>query len=128
MALTNTQRQARYQKRLKERASLDGLGLQARLAVDRALKAAWAFYSRSLHKTGQWGSIDGIKTFADFRASHTHLPDSLLEMCQALMQHPDELLASEVAAFASIVETYRALRLDAERQIAPVKRNAKAAD
>ncbi|PIW55240.1 MAG: hypothetical protein COW16_07135 [Sphingomonadales bacterium CG12_big_fil_rev_8_21_14_0_65_65_10] len=112
MALTNAERQARYRKRIKERASLDALPDRARAAADLAVTALWSFYSRPASDGQAWGNLDGYESKDDLRKALAEGRD-LIEWCRASLDGAEELGATsdEIAAWRLVLETFDALHL-----------------
>lgn len=120
--LTNAERQARYRERLKANASLDALGDRARDAVDQAIAALWAFFSR--YDGGKpLGDVADFTTVAEWRASLAREPGALIEYCRSVTEHDaNRLTADELAPINAIVAMADAISLAAERP-EPAKRS-----
>lgn len=112
MALTNAERQARYRKRIKEKASLDALPDRAREAAEAAVSALWSFFSRPTPDGGKWGELDGYECEADLRKALAKDRD-LVEWCRAASDGAEESGATsdEIAAWGLVLETFDALHL-----------------
>lgn len=116
MALSNAERQRRYRQRLKARASGAALGEQARLAVDRAIDALWAFHQRPGPSGVRWADIDGCHTLQLYRAELERSPGNLLQACRAFLPDFAGLSEAEMHAILQVIELADALRLAPPRQ------------
>lgn len=119
MALTNAERQRRYRQRLKARASGDAVVDQAHLAVERAVRALWAYHERPSQTGVAWSAIDGCRTLDEYRSELERSPHNLLQACRAFLPGFDGLTWHEARAVADVIELADALRLVAPGRIAP---------
>jgi hypothetical protein len=117
MALTNAERQRRYRQKLKARASPDGLGDLARLAVERAVQALWAFHQRPGPGGIDWAVIDGCKTLAQYRSELERSPGNLVQAVRAFLPDFAGLTPAEARAVAVVIELSDALRMAPTRQL-----------
>lgn len=115
MALTNAERQRRYRQKLRMRASPDGVGEQARMAVERAVQALWAFHQRPGPGGIDWSAIDGCTTIAQYRSELERSPGNLIQAARAFLPDFADLLPEEARAIAVIIEISDALRLAPRR-------------
>jgi len=112
MPLTNAERQRRYRQRLKARASGSAVVEQARAAVERAIRALWAYHERPSPSGVAWGEIDGCRTLDEYRSELERSPANLLQTCRAFLPGFDGLTLDEARAVADIIELADALRLE----------------
>ncbi len=119
MALSNAERQRRYRQNLKARASGDAIGAQARMAVERAIAALWAFHERPAPGGIAWAQIDGCFTLDQYRSQLERSPGNLIQACRAFVPDFDGLTRGEAQAIAAVVEMADALRLAPPRSLAP---------
>lgn len=117
MALTNAERQRRYRQKLKARASPDGLGELARLAVERAVQALWAFHQRPGPGGIDWALIDGCATLAQYRSELERSPGNLVQAVRAFLPDFAGLTPAEARAVAVVIELSDALRMAPPRQL-----------
>ena len=117
MALTNAERQRRYRQKLKARASPDGLGELARLAVERAVQALWAFHQRPGPGGIDWAVIDGCATLAQYRSELERSPGNLVQAVRAFLPDFAGLTPAEARAVAVVIELSDALRMAPPRQL-----------
>ena len=117
MALTNAERQRRYRQKLKARASPDGLGELARLAVERAVQALWAFHQRPGPGGLDWALIDGRATLAQYRSELERSPGNLVQAVRAFLPDFAGLTPAEARAVAVVIELSDALRMAPPRQL-----------
>jgi hypothetical protein len=117
MALTNAERQRRYRQKLKARASPDGLGELARLAVERAVQALWAFHQRPGPGGIDWATIDGCATLAQYRSELERSPGNLVQAVRAFLPDFAGLTLAEARAVAVVIELSDALRMAPPRQL-----------
>jgi hypothetical protein len=117
MAFTNAERQRRYRQKLKLRASPDGVGEQARLAVERAVQALWAFHQRPGPGGTDWAAIDGCTTLAQYRSELERSPGNLIQAARAFLPDFAGLTADEARAIAVVIELSDALRLAPARPV-----------
>ncbi|WP_298191409.1 hypothetical protein [Novosphingobium sp.] len=118
MALSNAERQRRYRQKLKMRASPDGVGDLARVAVERAVHALWAFHQRPGPGGIDWAAIDGCTTLADYRSELERSPGNLIQAARAFLPDFEGLTADEARAVAIVIEISDALRLAPRRTLA----------
>lgn len=118
MALTNAERQRRYRQNLKKRASPDGVGAQARVAVERAVQALWAFHQRPGPGGIDWSAIDGCTSLAEYRSELERSPGNLIQAARAFLPDFAGLTADEARAIAVVIEISDALRLAPPRDYA----------
>ncbi len=119
--LSNAERQARFRRNLRQRASQDGLAEQARKAVDRAIEGLWAFNLRQRDAGNRFGDFDGCESVEQLRTRLAHDPADLVGYCRSFTEADG--LTDEEAAFCRVVaEGYDALTLASER---PAKRARK---
>jgi hypothetical protein len=111
MALTNAERQRRYRQNLKKRASPDNVGEQARLAVERAVQALWAFHQRPGPGGIDWSMIDGCTTLDAYRSELERSPGNLIQAARAFLPDFAGLTADEARAVAVVIAISDALRL-----------------
>lgn len=111
MAMTNAERQRRYRQRLKARASGEAAGELARMAVERAIAALWAFHERPSPTGIAWGEIDGCRTLAHYRSELERNPGNLLQACRAFLPDFAGLTPGEARAIATVIEMADAIRL-----------------
>lgn len=111
MALTNAERQRRYRQNLKKRASPDNVGDQARVAVERAVQALWAFHQRPGPGGIDWSAIDGCTTLDEYRSELERSPANLIQAARAFLPDFAGLTSEEARALAVIIEISDALRL-----------------
>lgn len=119
MALSNAERQRRYRQKLKMRASPDGVGEQARIAVEHAVQALWAFHQRPGPGGIDWAAIDGCTTLAEYRSELERSPGHLIQAARAFLPDFAGLTAKEARAVAVIIELSDALRLAPRRLLHP---------
>ncbi len=119
MALSNAERQRRYRQKLKMRASPDGVGEQARAAVERAVQALWAFHQRPGPGGIDWAAIDGCTTLAEYRSELERSPGHLIQAARAFLPDFAGLATKEARAVAVIIELSDALRLAPRRLLHP---------
>lgn len=112
MPLTNAERQRRYRQRLKARASGDAVVEQARVAVERAILALWAYHERPSPSGIAWSEIDGCGTLDAYRSELERSPASLLQTCRAFLPGFEGLTLDEARAVADVIELADALRLE----------------
>ncbi len=111
MALSNAERQRRYRQKLKLRASPDGVGDHARVAVERAVQALWAFHQRPGPGGIDWAAIDGCHTLAEYRSELERSPGNLIQAARAFLPDFSGLTPEEARAVAVVIEISDALRL-----------------
>lgn len=111
MALSNAERQRRYRQRLKSRASGDAVVDQARIAVERAIQALWAYHERPAPTGVPWSEIDGCRTLDQYRSELERSPSNLLQTCRAFLPGFEGLMPAEARAVADVIEMADALRL-----------------
>jgi len=116
MALTNAERQRRYRQKLKLRASPDGVGELARIAVERAIQALWAFHQRPGPSGIDWAAIDGCRTLAEYRSELERSPANLIQAVRAFLPDFAGLTQDEARAVAVVIEISDALRLAPRRR------------
>ena len=116
MALTNAERQRRYRQKLKARASPDGVGELARIAVERAVQALWAFHQRPGPGGIDWALIDGCTTLEQYRSELERSPGNLSQAVRAFLPDFSGLTAAEARAVALVIELSDALRMAPPRQ------------
>lgn len=119
MALTNAERQRRYRQNLKARASTDAAGDHARIAVERAVQALWAFHQRPGPGGVDWAAIDGCTTLAAYRSELERSPGNLIQAARAFLPDFAGLTPAEARAIAVVIEMSDALRLAPRRQLLP---------
>jgi hypothetical protein len=119
MALTNAERQRRYRQKLKARASTDAAGEHARVAVERAVQALWAFHQRPGPGGIDWAAIDGCTTLASYRSELERSPGNLIQAARAFLPDFAGLTANEARAIATVIEMTDALRLAPRRTLLP---------
>lgn len=112
MPLTNAERQRRYRQRLKARASGGAVVEQARLAVERAIHALWAYHERPSPSGIAWSEIDGCRTLDEYRSELERSPANLLQTCRAFLPGFEGLTLDEARAVADVIELADALRLE----------------
>jgi hypothetical protein len=113
MVLTNAQRQERYRKRLKARASGADLAEQAREAVDAAFAACWAIFSRPSASGADWAGLEGFADVASWQASFgREQPATVLGMFDEWLQDEEtEISDAEREAIERGAGVYRAVLL-----------------
>ena len=111
MPLTNAERQRRYRQRLKARASGAAVVDQARLAVERAVLALWAYQERPSPTGIAWADIDGCRTLDQYRSELERTPANLLQTCRAFLPGFEGLTPGEARAVADVIGIADALRL-----------------
>ncbi|CAM4165642.1 Phage protein [Novosphingobium lubricantis] len=111
MPLTNAERQRRYRQRLKARASGAAVVDQARLAVERAVLALWAYHERPSPTGIAWADIDGCRTLDQYRSELERTPANLLQTCRAFLPGFEGLTPGEARAVADVIGIADALRL-----------------
>lgn len=111
MPLSNAERQRRYRQRLKARASGDAVVDQARIAVERAVQALWAYHERPSPAGIAWSEIDGCRTLGEYRSELERSPGNLLQACRAFLPGFEGLTLDEARAVADVIELADALRL-----------------
>lgn len=111
MPLSNAERQRRYRQRLKARASGDAVVDQARIAVERAIQALWAYHERPAPTGMAWSEIDGCRTLDQYRSELERSPSNLLQTCRAFLPGFEGLTPDEARAVADVIEMADALRL-----------------
>lgn len=117
MVLSNAERQARYRKRLREKASPEGLPVLAQEAADRALDALWSYHNRPTADGRKYGDFDGVES-RDSLPSYIANTDGLISWCRVMVTHAEEddhLLPDERAAFEAVALAGDALDLAALR-------------
>lgn len=119
MPLTNAERQRRYRQRLKARASGDAVVEQARIAVERAVLALWAYHERPSSAGVAWSAIDGCRTLDEYRSELERSPSNLLQACRAFLPGFEGLTLDEARAVADVIELAEALRLAPAGRIFP---------
>jgi len=118
MPLTNAERQHRYRQRLKARASGEAVVDQARVAVERAVLALWAYHERPSPTGIMWSAIDGCHTLDEYRSELERSPTNLLQACRAFLPGFEGLNVYEARAVADVIELADALRLSSAGRIA----------
>lgn len=118
MALTNAERQRRYRQNLKKRASPDGVGDLARVAVERAVQALWAFHQRPGPGGIDWATIDGCTSLAEYRSELERSPGNLVQAARAFLPDFAGLTQDEARAIAAVIAISDALRLAPPRDYA----------
>jgi hypothetical protein len=121
MALTNAERQRRYRQKLKARASSDAAGEHARVAVERAVQALWAFHQRPGPGGIDWAAIDGCTTLSAYRSELERSPGNLIQAARAFLPDFAGLTPAEARAIAVVIDLSDALRLAPQRTLAPLK-------
>lgn len=111
MPLSNAERQRRYRQRLKARASGEAVVDQARIAVERAVQALWAYHERPSPTGIAWSEIDGCRTLGEYRSELERSPGNLLQACRAFLSGFEGLTLDEARAVADVIEIADALRL-----------------
>lgn len=117
MALSNAERQRRYRNKLKARASPDAAADHARIAVERAVQALWAFHQRPGPGGIDWTAIDGCTTLAQYRSELERSPGNLLQAARAFLPDFSGLTPSEASAIVTVIELADALRLAPRRTL-----------
>ena len=117
MPLSNAERQRRYRQRLKAKASGDAVVDQARVAVERAVLALWAYHERPSSAGMAWSEIDGCRTLDEYRSELERSPSNLLQACRAFLPGFEGLTLAEARAVADVIELADALRLAPARNI-----------
>lgn len=115
MALSNAERQHRYRQKLKARASPDAVGELARIAVERAVLALWAFHQRPAPGGIDWATIDGCTTLEQYRSELERSPGNLIQAARAFLPEFAGLTADEARAIGAVIELSDALRLAPRR-------------
>lgn len=118
MALSNAERQRRYRQKLKARASPDAVGDLARMAVERAIQALWAFHQRPGPGGIDWATIDGCSTLAQYRSELERSPGNFVQAARVFLPEFAGLTPDEARAIAVVIELSDALRLAPKRQMA----------
>ncbi|MXO63425.1 hypothetical protein [Qipengyuania oceanensis] len=112
MVLSNAERQKRFRQRLKERASIAGLGQQAQEACDRAVSVLWEAYQRT-----DYGDLDEYSDAEAFKVSLTESRDevwTLSAICRDWLDRDRELLTDdECEVLNAVVAMDDALKLKA---------------
>ena len=111
MPLSNAERQRRYRQRLKARASGDAVVDMARIAVERAVLALWAYHERPTPAGIAWSEIDGCRTLDEYRSELERSPSNLLQACRAFLPGFEGRTRDEARAVADVIEIADALRL-----------------
>ncbi|GEN99014.1 hypothetical protein NSE01_08470 [Novosphingobium sediminis] len=111
MALSNAERQRRYRQKLKLRASPDGVGEQARIAVERAVQALWTFHQRPGPGGIDWSAIDCCTTLAQYRSELERSPGNLIQAARAFLPDFTGLTPEEARAIRAVIDISDALRL-----------------
>jgi|TARA_R100000655_G_scaffold46040_1_gene82946 hypothetical protein len=110
MVLSNAERQARYRKRLKERASHKALGERAREVACTAVQVIWDHWTRE-----NVAFPEDFESVEDFRSSLAASEDAqwnLVALSRDSVEHDvAELSEEELAALRLVVEIDDALRL-----------------
>ena len=119
MALTNAERQRRYRQNLKARASPNSVGDHARVAVERAVQALWAFHQRPGPGGIDWAAIDGCTTLEAYRSELERSPGNLIQAARAFLPDFAGLTPEEARAIAVVIEISDALRLAPRRTLLP---------
>lgn len=101
MVLSNAERQARYRRNLKARATDPGSA--ARAAADAAAAALWGLFNR----VNDASVVDHPK-FEDWRGKF--MGDELVTICRQLLNDPD-CSPDEALAIRAVVEIDDALKL-----------------
>ena len=109
--MSNADRQRRYRRKLKARASGDALGDRVRDAVERAVAALWAFHERPAPGGIRWSDIDGCTNAELYRAELQRGTGNLMQACRAFLPDFEGLTDDEIRAIATVVEIADALRL-----------------
>lgn len=117
MALSNAERQRRYREKLKARASGASVVEQARLAVERAIHALWAYHERPGPGGIAWGEIDGCRTLGEYRSELERSPANLIQACRAFVPDFTGLTLTEARTLADVIEIADALRVGAQQPI-----------
>lgn len=112
--MSNAERQKLHRQRLRERASIDNVGLQVKAAVDRAIGALWSSLSRPDAEGRMDGSLDGVSTVDDLRRE---LADTttLITWSRDQLRYPDDLTSEEIKALSAVVEIGDEIELTAYR-------------
>lgn len=111
MPLSNAERQRRYRQRLKARASGAAIVHQARAAVERAIRALWAYHQRPSPTGVAWAEIDGCHTLDQYRSELERSPVNLLQACRAFLPGFEGLTPDEARTIADVIMVADALRL-----------------
>ncbi|MFY7835636.1 MAG: hypothetical protein ACOVQ0_05055 [Novosphingobium sp.] len=111
MPLSNAERQRRYRQRLRAKAAGANVVEQARIAVERAVLALWAYHERPGPGGVQWCNIDGCHTLDQYRSELERSPANLIQACRAFFPGFEGLTPDEARTVADVIEIADALRL-----------------
>lgn len=111
MAMSNAERQRRYRRNLKARASGAALGDRARDAAERAVAALWAYHERPTPSGVCWSDIDGCTSVAAYRSELQRNPANLLQACRAFLPDFEGLTDDEAESIRTLIAVADALRL-----------------
>lgn len=84
---------------------------QARIAVERAVLALWAYHERPSPAGVAWSEIDGCRTLDEYRSELERSPSNLLQACRAFLPGFEGLTLDEARTVADVIEIADALRL-----------------
>lgn len=87
----------------------------ARVAVDRAIDALWAFHERPSPTGVRWSDIDGCVRPEHYRAELERMPGNFMQACRAFLPTFEGLTHDEARAIASVIDMADALRLTPAR-------------
>jgi hypothetical protein len=110
--LSNAERQKRYRQRLRERASLDALGSQAREAANRAVETLWGFHQRMAAAGTPYGGLEDYSDLEEFRSSFDDKQNRLSDWCRSYSEDSEDLTEFELAALTVVVEIADALAME----------------
>lgn len=119
MALSNSERQARYRERLKARASGAATVELVGKAVDEAVQALWTFFSRPGPGGEPWDDIAGCTSAGQFRDQLARDPAALIDACRGIAWLGEGLLDDEAAAIARVIALADALELNHAKPVVP---------
>lgn len=111
MALSNAERQARYWARMKQKASLDGLGQRVRELVERSVETLWTVLRRPGPDGAGWAEADGFATLAEYRRHLAAEPGGLVAACRDLLWAAHLLEEEERRLLEAVVEVADGLTL-----------------
>lgn len=89
----------------------------ARVAVDRAIDALWAFHERPSPTGVRWSEIDGCVNSEDYRSELERTPGNFMQACRAFLPTFEGLTHDEARAVAAIIDMADALRLAPVREL-----------
>jgi hypothetical protein len=113
MALTNAERQARFQKRLREKARGESLPQMARQAVEDAVRVWWAVMQRGDHAGWQedMASVEEAIAYLGTKEGQGKNPAADLILMFGLDEENDGVTAEELAILNRAIALVKAVTL-----------------